>query len=67
MKLSALIELEKIIVEEVVRRRKLGGYSQDADGILLISEVVMKILNHIIDEAAPELIIESPAKKKTKI
>lgn len=65
MKRSDLMELEKGMMKEVVKRRSLGGYSQDADGILLIAETVMKILTHIIDDMAPPEEAK-PAKKKIK-
>lgn len=66
MKRSDLVELEKAIMEEVVTRRRLGGYSQDAGGILLIAETLMRILTHIIDEMAPPEEVKPPAKKKAK-
>jgi len=40
-------------MKEVVKRRNLGGYSPDAEGILLIAEIVMRILQHTI-ETYPE-------------
>lgn len=49
MKRSDLIDLESIIMKEVVRRRQLGGYSPDADGILLLSETLMRLLQHTIE------------------
>lgn len=54
MKRQDLIALEKMIAEEVVTRRKLGGYSQDAGGILLIAEILMRLLQHTIDEYQDE-------------
>ena len=50
MKITQLAELEKQLMEEVVRRRKLGGYSMEAEGILLMGEAMLKIVGHLIDE-----------------
>ena len=50
MKITQLAELEKQLMEEVVRRRKLGGYSMEAEGILLMGEALLKIVGHLIDE-----------------
>ncbi len=49
MKRSDLMELEKTVMDEVVRRRRLGGYSPDAEGILLLAEVLMRLLQHTIE------------------
>lgn len=54
MKRSDLQSLEKDVMKEVVKRRSLGGYSPDAEGILLLAETVMRLLQHIIDEFPPE-------------
>jgi hypothetical protein len=62
MKRSDLEYLEKMIMEEVVKRRKLGGYSPDAEGILLIAETMMRLLQHLIDEY-PE---PAPTPRKAK-
>lgn len=50
MKIEKLVELEKQIMEEVVRRRQLGGYSMEADGMLLVTESLLKLVGHLIDE-----------------
>ena len=50
MKIEKLAELEKQVMEEVVRRRKLGGYSTDAEAILLFAESLLKVIGHLIDE-----------------
>lgn len=42
-----LDELEKRIMAEVVRRRKLGGYSQDAEGLLILCESMLQIIMHL--------------------
>lgn len=71
MKRSDLIELEKIMMKEVVKRRQLGGYSPDAEGILTISETVMRMLQYMIDEypeeaeAAP-VVLSNTTKKRAK-
>lgn len=41
--------LECKLMEEVVKRRKLGGYSQEAEGILILTESVLAITQHIKD------------------
>lgn len=53
MKRSDLLELEKTMMKEVVKRRQLGGYSPDAEGILTICETLMRLLQHIVDDMAP--------------
>ena len=47
MNRTDLEELEKKVMEEVVRRRKLGDYSQDAAGIRLLFEVALDVLRHL--------------------
>ena len=49
MKRDDLQALEAQIMEEVVKRRKLGGYNPDAEGILLIAETLMRVIQHLID------------------
>lgn len=46
-----LEDLEKEVVKEVVKRRSLGGYSTEADGLLLDGEFLLKIMRHLIDQA----------------
>lgn len=41
---------EKTIMEEVVKRRKLGGYSMEAAGILLLCESVLALIQHAKDQ-----------------
>ena len=60
MKRSDLLELEKTMMKEVVKRRQLGGYSADAEGILVICEALMRLLQHIVDDMAP---VEEPKPK----
>lgn len=59
MKRSDLQDLEKKVMAEVVKRRQLGGYSMEAEGILILCEVAMRLLQHAI-ETYPE------PKKKAK-
>jgi hypothetical protein len=54
MKRSDLLELEKTMMKEVVKRRQLGGYSADAEGILILCETLMKLLQYTIDEYPAE-------------
>lgn len=53
MKRSDLESLEALLMKEVVKRRQLGGYSMEAEGILLLSEATLRILQHMI-ETYPE-------------
>jgi hypothetical protein len=53
MKRSDLLELEKTMMKEVVKRRALGGYSADAEGILILSETLMRLLQYVIDDMVP--------------
>ena len=46
-------QIERIkddLMEEVVKRRKLGGYSQEASGILMIAEAVLHLTQHELDK-----------------
>lgn len=45
-----LEELEKEVMKEVVKRRSLGGYSTEAEGLLLDGEFFLKIMRHLIDQ-----------------
>lgn len=45
-----MIELEKRVMEEVVKRRKLGGYSVEAAGVLMLSETVLALVQHLKDQ-----------------
>lgn len=52
-------EIERVearIMEEVVKRRRLGGYSMEAEGILLLTETMFQVIQH--------LKAEMPVKKK---
>jgi hypothetical protein len=42
-----LLKLEQTVSAEVLKRRRLGGYSADAEGILIIGEAVLVILRYI--------------------
>lgn len=64
MKLSALYELEKVIMKEVVKRRGLGGYNSEAESVLLLSESLYKIIQHLIEECPGEA--EAVTKRKAK-
>jgi hypothetical protein len=50
MKRADLLELEKTIMKEVVKRRALGGYSAEAEGVLILCETLMRVLQHMVDE-----------------
>lgn len=49
-----LIELEKILMAEVVKRRSLGGYSAEAEGLLTHAEALFRIVQHLKDKAPRE-------------
>ncbi len=71
MKRSDLLELEKTMMKEVVKRRQLGGYSADAEGILVVCETMMRLLQHLIDDypaerAAYQEKIDAKTKGKSK-
>ena len=63
MKRTDLLELEKTMMKEVVKRRALGGYSADAEGILILSETLMRLLQHIIDDMSPPELDPQPKGK----
>ena len=46
-----LEELEKEVMKEVVKRRSLGGYSTEAEGLMLDGEFFLKIVRHLVDQA----------------
>lgn len=49
MQRDDVLEWEKRMMEEVVKRRKLGGYSVDAEGILKLCELNLALLQHLKD------------------
>ena len=55
MKRADLLELEKTIMKEVVKRRALGGYSAEAEGVLILCETLMRVLQHMVDEYPQEV------------
>jgi len=42
-------DLEARLMEEVVKRRKLGGYSVEAAGVLMLAESTLAIVQHLKD------------------
>ncbi len=46
-----LLELEEILKEEVVNRRKLGDYSQEAPAIRLLCETNLALVKHLRGKA----------------
>lgn len=42
--------LEAKIMEEVVNRRRLGGYSVESAGILMLAESMLKVVHHLVDQ-----------------
>ena len=47
---SEMDQLEKEVMKEVVRRRGLGGYSTEAEGLLLDGEILLKIVRHLNEQ-----------------
>ena len=45
-----LDELEKHVMKEVVKRRGLGGYSTEAEGLLTDGEILLKIVRHMNEQ-----------------
>ncbi len=54
MKLSELQVLEAMVMKELVRRRSLGGYSVDAESLLIVYESLLKLVQHLISEFPTE-------------
>lgn len=66
MKLTSLKDIEKVVMKEVVRRRSLGGYNSEAESLLILSEVVLDIVRHLVDEYPEKEPAKEPAKKSSK-
>ncbi len=66
MKKADLEKLEAVLMEEVVKRRQLGGYSTEAAGLLLFGEALMRVVQHLIQEYPPEPYVGDLPIKKTK-
>jgi len=47
MNKEAMEELERQVMEEVVKRRKLGGFDANADTILKLTEWMFKLVQHV--------------------
>ena len=50
MKRDDLQALTKEVMKELVRRRALGGYSTEAEGLLYLYEAMFKVLLHLEDQ-----------------
>lgn len=46
MNKEALEELEKAVMDEVVKRRRLGGFDANAETILRLTEWMLKMVQH---------------------
>lgn len=62
MKKADLEKLEATVMAEVVKRRQLGGYSVEAEGLLIFGEALMRLMQHTL-ENTPD---DKPAKKKNE-
>jgi hypothetical protein len=49
---SEIVDLEKRVMKEVVRRRQLGGYSAEAEGLLIDGEILLDIVRHLTEQAS---------------
>ena len=59
--------LRSHVAEVIARRRKLGGYSAEANTILGLWETNLAILDHLIPSPnSPKIKKPSPTKKKKK-
>lgn len=65
MKRLDLLVLEEPLAKEIERRRGLGGYGQDAEGILLIGETLLKLLQYV-QFVADQTLEPGAQKKKSK-
>ncbi len=54
MTFTELALLEGQIEHEVKRRQNLGGYSTDADSILMITQTLHKLIQHLMEEFPKE-------------
>ncbi len=66
MKRLDLLVLEEPLAKEVERRRGLGGYSQDAEGILLLGETLLKLLQYVQYVADQKLEPKTPPALRAK-
>lgn len=62
---SELLKLRSWLSDEVERRRKLGGYSQEAESILNLFEVHLKLADHCLAVDKTIYKILHPKKQKT--
>ena len=44
-------ELEAILMKHVVKRRALGGYSAEAEGVLILFETMLRMVQHFRERA----------------
>jgi hypothetical protein len=50
MKREDLELLERKLLEEIAKRRQLGGYSTDAFALLMLAEVTYEIVRHLQEQ-----------------
>lgn len=61
MKREEIEDREKTLMDEIVKRRKLGEFDQSTGAILMIAEITYEILRHL-----RERIPAGPVKKQKK-
>lgn len=44
-----LVYLEALVMNEIITRRKLGGYSMEAEGMLTLSVVLFRLVEHMVE------------------
>lgn len=68
MKRELLDQLQAAMMKEVVRRRSLGGYNSEAESILVISEVLLKLIDMIKDDTPTTMMfpVEVAPKKRPR-
>lgn len=63
MKRIDLEELERRLKAEVEKRQHLGGYNSDAECLMLLTEAMYKITQHVRVLAGAEEIVRASKKK----
>lgn len=56
-----LQELEKRLMEELVKRRKLGGYNSEAEALLLLIEAFFELVRHIREKTPRQKVKDDKA------
>lgn len=65
LNLETCEKLEAMMVDEIAKRRKLGGYSPDAHTILTLCELVNELIRHIRESQHERRRPSAPGNKAT--